>query len=129
MKKKEEGKLIIIASHLLDNLEKYAARIFLFKEGKLIDVNAIVDGFSESTLTTVRVKNMPEPVQSAFQSRYPAIQVQTLVNGMTLLTLEQKDTATLSELTTYLADCQLHEFSFGKVTLNDLYAMYYHEVV
>ncbi|APB31061.1 ABC transporter ATP-binding protein [Vagococcus teuberi] len=34
-KKRDEGKLIIIASHLLDNLEQYADRIFFLSNGQL----------------------------------------------------------------------------------------------
>lgn len=34
-KKRDEGKLIIIASHLLDNLEQYADRIFFLSDGQL----------------------------------------------------------------------------------------------
>lgn len=34
--KKREGKIIVIASHLLENLEKYADRIFFLKDGIFI---------------------------------------------------------------------------------------------
>ncbi|WP_342471412.1 ATP-binding cassette domain-containing protein [Metasolibacillus sp. FSL H7-0170] len=127
MEKKAEGKMIIIASHLLDNLEKYADRLFLFKDGKLMDVDDIVEGFSEPTMTTVRVKNMSSDVKVAFQTRYPTIALQTLVNDTTLLTLDKKDAETLGSMTAYLAELQVNDFTFGKVTLNDLYAMYYGE--
>lgn len=125
MEKKVEGKLIVIASHLLDNLEKYADRIFLFKDGQLIDVDEVVDGFSGTAMTTVRVKNMSEDMKAAFQVRYPNLRIQTLVNDMTLLTLDKKDAETLGEMAIHLAELEINDFTFGKVTLNDLYAMYY----
>ncbi|MCT6924464.1 ATP-binding cassette domain-containing protein [Metasolibacillus sp.] len=125
MEKKAEGKLIVIASHLLDNLEKYADRIFLFKDGQLIDVDEVVNGFSGTAMTTVRVKNMSEDMKAAFQVRYPNLRVQTLVNDMTLLTLDKKDAETLGEMAVHLAELKINDFTFGKVTLNDLYAMYY----
>lgn len=125
MEKKAEGKLIVIASHLLDNLEKYADRIFLFKDGQLIDVDEVVNGFSGTAMTTVRVKNMSEDMKAAFQVRYPNLRVQTLVNDMTLLTLDKKDAETLGEMAIHLAELEINDFTFGKVTLNDLYAMYY----
>lgn len=129
MKKKVEGKMIIIASHLLDNLEKYADRIFLFNGGKLVDTNEIIEGFSQSKIKTVRVKNMEESVKALLKEKYPLIEQQTLVTDMTLLHLPSSEPMLLSELTEFLVDNNVMDFAFGKVTLNDLYALYYHEVV
>lgn len=129
MQKKAEGKLIIIASHLLDNLEKYADRIFLFNEGKLVDANEIVEGFSTATIKTIRVKNMNEQLKATMKARYPSIEQQTLVNEMTLLHLPSSAPHLLSELTSFLVEHHVTDFAFGKVTLNDLYALYYHEIV
>lgn len=129
MKKKEEGKMIMIASHLLDNLEQYADRIFLFKQGKLINTDEIVADFSQSTLNTLRVKNMPTELKMAMQEDYPAFKMETLVNGMTLVAIDQLDGESLGSLTADLVRWNVHEFTFGQVTLNDLYAMYYHEIV
>ncbi|AWE06900.1 ABC transporter ATP-binding protein [Lysinibacillus sp. 2017] len=129
LKKKAEGKMIIIASHLLDNLEKYADRIFLFNDGKLVNANQIVEGFSQAKIKTIRVKNMEDTLKQKVKVNYPAIEQQTLVNEMTLLHLPSSEPELLSELTTFLVEHQVMDFAFGKVTLNDLYALYYHEVV
>lgn len=129
MKKKAEGKMIIIASHLLDNLEKYADRIFLFNEGKLVDANQIINGFSNAAIKTIRVKNMDEKVKEALKAAYPSIEQQTLVSEMTLLHLPSSEPQFLSDLTAFLVAHLVMDFAFGKVTLNDLYALYYHEVV
>ena len=129
LKKKAEGKLIIIASHLLDNLEKYADRIFLFSEGKLIDANQIVEGFSQAKIKTIRVNNMEDYLKQQIKVNYPLIKQQTLINDMTLLHLPSSEPELLSELTGFLVENQVMDFAFGKVTLNDLYALYYHEVV
>ena len=129
MKKKAEGKMIIIASHLLDNLEKYADRIFLFSEGKLVDANLIVNGFSEASIKTIRVKKMPEDTREQMKQVYPELKFETLVNDMTLIHLPSSEATRLSDLTAFLVDKQMNDFAFGKVTLNDLYAMYYHEIV
>ena len=48
---------------------------------------------------------------------------------MTLLHLPRSEPMLLSELTEFLVDNNVMDFAFGKVTLNDLYALYYHEVV
>jgi ABC-2 type transport system ATP-binding protein len=129
MQKKAEGKLIIIASHLLDNLEKYADRIFLFNEGKLVDTNQIIEGFSQAKIKTIRVQKMEETLKQKIKMSYPSINQQTLVNDMTLLHLPSSEPTLLSELTAFLVEHQVMDFAFGKVTLNDLYALYYHEVV
>ncbi|HEY4622771.1 MAG TPA: ABC transporter ATP-binding protein, partial [Solibacillus sp.] len=109
--------------------EKYADRIFLFNEGKLIDANEIVEGFSKATIKTIRVKNMDEQVKKRMKMQYPSIEQQTLVSEMTLLHLPSSEPHLLSDLTTFLVEHQVMDFAFGKVTLNDLYALYYHEVV
>lgn len=129
MKKKAEGKMIIIASHLLDNLEKYADRIFLFNGGKLVNANQIVEGFSKATIKTIRVKKMDEALKDKMKTNYPLIEQQTLVSEMTLLHLPSSEPEMLSNLTTFLVEHGVMDFAFGKVTLNDLYALYYHEVV
>lgn len=129
MEKKAEGKMIIIASHLLDNLEKYADRIFLFSEGKLVNANEIVEGFSQAKIKTIRVKQMDEAVKKHLKQQHPGIEQQTLVNDITLLHLTSSEPELLSRLTKILVENNVMDFAFGKVTLNDLYALYYHEVV
>ncbi|MFJ7919933.1 ABC transporter ATP-binding protein [Lysinibacillus fusiformis] len=127
VEKKAEGKVIIIASHLLDNLEKYADRIFLFNEGKLVDTNQIIEGFSQAHIKTIRVNNMESATETQLYELFPNIKLQTLTNGITLIHLPSSEAALLSSLTSFLVERNVVDFAFGKVTLNDLYSMYYHE--
>ncbi|WKT79326.1 ABC transporter ATP-binding protein [Lysinibacillus fusiformis] len=127
VEKKAEGKVIIIASHLLDNLEKYADRIFLFNEGKLVDTNQIIEGFSQAHIKTIRVNNMESSTEKQLYELFPNIKLQTLTNGITLIHLPSSEAALLSSLTSFLVERNVVDFAFGKVTLNDLYSMYYHE--
>ncbi|MFJ7698745.1 ABC transporter ATP-binding protein [Lysinibacillus fusiformis] len=127
VEKKAEGKVIIIASHLLDNLEKYADRIFLFNEGKLVDTNQIIEGFSQAHIKTIRVKNMESTTEKELNELFPNIKLQTLTSGITLIHLPSSEAALLSSLTSFLVERDVMDFAFGKVTLNDLYSMYYHE--
>jgi len=127
VEKKAEGKVIIIASHLLDNLEKYADRIFLFNEGKLVDTNQIIEGFSQAHIKTIRVNNMESATEKQLSELFPNIKLQTLTNGITLIHLPSSEAALLSSLTSFLVERNVVDFAFGKVTLNDLYSMYYHE--
>ncbi|ATP38793.1 hypothetical protein CSE16_01495 [Solibacillus sp. R5-41] len=72
---------------------------------------------------------MPEHVKQALLQQHPALSSQTLINGMTLISLGALNQEVLSSITEFLVEYNLPEFTFGKVTLSDLYAMYYHEVV
>ncbi|MGF9978267.1 ATP-binding cassette domain-containing protein [Viridibacillus arvi] len=127
VKKKSEGKTIIVASHLLENLEKYADRIFFMKNGELILVNAISPGFEEREITTVRISEMTDSIKEEISKEFPETKVQSLPNGATLLDVRGYDSGGLGNIVEFLKENQITEFSFGKVTLNDLYSMYYQE--
>lgn len=127
VKKKSEGKTVIVASHLLDNLEKYADRIFFMRNGELILVNVISPGFEEREITTVRVTEMTEKIKEKLSKEFPKTNVRLLPNGVTLIDVRGYDSRKLGTIVEFLKDNQLTEFSFGKITLNDLYSMYYQE--
>ncbi|MGE7837970.1 ATP-binding cassette domain-containing protein [Viridibacillus arvi] len=128
VKKKSEGKTVIVASHLLENLEKYADRIFFMKNGELILVNAISPGFEEREITTVRISEMTDSIKEEISKEFPETKVRSLPNGATLLDVRGYDSGELGNIVEFLKKNQITEFSFGKVTLNDLYSMYYQEV-
>lgn len=125
VKKKMEGKTVIVASHLLENLEKYADRIFFMKNGELVLVNDISPGFEEREITTIRVTKITDDIIVKFSKEFPETSVQTLPNGITLIDVRGYDSGELGHIVEFLKENQLTEFSFGKVTLNDLYSMYY----
>ncbi|MDF2067361.1 ABC transporter ATP-binding protein [Bacillus sp. Cr_A10] len=127
VKKKSEGKTVIVASHLLDNLEKYADRIFFMRNGELILVNVISPGFEEREITTVRVTEMTEKIKEKLSKEFAKTNVRLLPNGVTLIDVRGYDSRKLGTIVEFLKDNQLTEFSIGKVTLNDLYSMYYQE--
>ena len=127
VKKKSEGKTVIVASHLLDNLEKYADRIFFMRNGELMLVNIISPGFEEREITTVRVTEMTEKIKEKLSKEFSKTNVRLLPNGVTLIDVRGYDSRKLGTIVEFLKDNQLTEFSIGKVTLNDLYSMYYQE--
>lgn len=128
LKKKAEGKTIIIASHLLENLEQYADRIFFMKNGELKLVDELAPDFTEKVITTVRVSNFSQELLHLFNEQFPALHVETLPNGKTLIDVSKQDVTVLGDITQYLIAQQLTDFSFGKVTLNDLYSIEYQEI-
>lgn len=127
LQKKAEGKTIIIASHLLENLEQYADRIFFMKNGELKLVDDVSPGFSDNKVTTVRVSNFSQELLIVFKEQFPELAVQTLPNGKTLIDVKEQDTITLGAITQYLIAQRLTDFSFGKLTLNDLYSLEYQQ--
>jgi ABC-2 type transport system ATP-binding protein len=127
LQKKAEGKTIIIASHLLENLEQYADRIFFMKTGELKLVDELVPGFTDNKVTTVRVSNFSQEHLEVFKKQFSGLHVQTLPSGKTLIDVSKQDTETLGSITQYLIAQQLTDFSFGKLTLNDLYSMEYQQ--
>lgn len=127
LQKKAEGKTIIIASHLLENLEQYADRIFFIKNGELKLVDDLVPGFTDKKVTTVRVTNFSQELLGLFKQKFPGVHVQTLPNSKTLIDVSEQDTMTLGDITQYIIAQGLTDFSFGKVSLNDLYSMEYQQ--
>lgn len=124
-KKKSEGKTIIVASHLLENLEKYADRIFFFKNGELELVSDLSPGFEQKELTSVRVEMLPETVRSTLVKEFPQLTIQTLPNGVTLVDVKNAAPQEVTSIVAFLQANEVTEFSLGKVTLLDLYSMYY----
>ncbi|MCZ8536942.1 ABC transporter ATP-binding protein [Paenisporosarcina quisquiliarum] len=127
VKKKSEGKTVIVASHLLENLEKYADRIFFMKNGELIQVNDISPGFDVREITTVRVTDVTDTLKENFLKEFPKTNVQTLPNGTTLIDVQGYGSGELGNVLAFLKANHITEVNFGKVTLGDLYSMYYQE--
>lgn len=127
VKKKSEGKTVIVASHLLENLEKYADRLFFMRNGELIHVNDIAPGFEEKEITTVRVTEVTDTLKEKFLTEFPNTNVRTLPNGATLIDVQGYDSEELGNVLAFLKENQITDVSFGKVSLGDLYSMYYQE--
>lgn len=124
-KKKSEGKTIIVASHLLENLEKYADRIFFFKNGELELVSDLSPGFEQKELTTIRIEELPDAVSKLLCKEFPELDIQTLPNQVTLIDVQGATSQQLTRVVAYLQEHSVIEFNLGKVSLLDLYSMYY----
>lgn len=124
-KKKSEGKTIIVASHLLENLEKYADRIFFFKNGELELVSDLSPGFEQKELTTIRIEELPDAVSKLLCKEFPELDIQTLPNQVTLIDVQGATSQQLTRVVAYLQEHSVTEFNLGKVSLLDLYSLYY----
>ena len=97
------------------------------KNGELILVNEISPGFEEREITTVRIKELTDHLKEMLSKEFPETDVQFLPNGSTLIDVRGYDSKKLGNVVEFLKVNEITEFSFGKVTLNDLYSMYYQE--
>lgn len=125
VEKKREGKTVIIASHLLENLEQYADKIYFFKSGKLHLASDLAPGFSAETVTTIRLPKVTAEEAERIALRFPELSYQKLPNNTVLIDIQQASDAQITELVTYLVAAHITDFHFGKVSLHDLYSMEY----
>jgi len=126
VKKKAEGKTIIIASHLLENLEKYANRIFFVKNGKLDLIEDIYKDLGINGNLVIRVKEGTPELKEKLSQDFPELNIQLLSNSVTLIDFPKDDDGKLERISAFLSDHHEQEFSVGKMTLVDLYSKYYH---
>lgn len=126
VKKKAEGKTIIIASHLLENLEKYANRIFFVKNGKLDLIEDIYKDLGINGNLVIRVKEGTPELKEKLSQDFPELNIQLLANSVTLIDFPKDDDGKLERISAFLSDHHEQEFSVGKMTLVDLYSKYYH---
>lgn len=126
VKKKAEGKTIIIASHLLENLEKYADRIFFVKNGSLDLIEDIYQDLGVNGNMVIRVKEGTEQLKEKLAKAFPELQIQLLASGVTLIDFPKNEAGRLESISAFLSDNEKPEFSVGKMTLGDLYSKYYH---
>lgn len=122
---KKQNKLIIIASHLLDNLETYADRILFMDRGKIIYqrnkqhllyedqfLRASVDNYQRQRI----LANLPKEQTSPFTLKNP----QKL-----LLNISDYSNSEVSGLLNIFLQENIQDFQLGKLTLNELYFHYY----
>lgn len=117
IKKRNEGKTIIIASHLLENLEKYSSRIFFLYNGQLelfLDKNK---GYADSS-TYIRLTSLSlEEVTEIFPSQC----LISLNEQGIVVRIEEK--TQLTDALEKLVATNILEFSVGHLSLTDSYQL------
>lgn len=125
VEKKREGKTVIIASHLLENLEQYADKIYFFKNGKLHLADDLAPGFSAETVTTIRLPKVTAEETAKIAAKFPELAMQKLPNDTILIDIQQQTDEQITALVSFLVASHISDFHFGKVSLHDLYSMEY----
>ena len=112
---RSQNKLIIMASHLLQNLQQYADQVLFLKDGKIIeDFNNKEETeryleFKSSSLLTDILNN---------------VEVQTLPNKTSLIAIDNINQETFNQITNYLIKNNI-SFSVTKMSLENLFNKFY----
>lgn len=69
---KDEGKTVILASHLLDEVEKVCTHVAILKKGRLLEYGTMENVLKEETTIEVRANDL-ERLQNLLQAHSPAL--------------------------------------------------------
>ncbi|MBO0486159.1 ABC transporter ATP-binding protein [Vagococcus fluvialis] len=117
IKKRDEGKTIVIASHLLENLEKYSNRIFFLFGGVLELFLDKKQGYADES-TYIRLKGISlEEATELFPDKY----LVSLNEHGLVVRVEEKEQVTKALEKLIAAD--MLEFSVGHLSLTDSYQL------
>ena len=110
-----QNKLIIMASHLLQNLQQYADHVLFLKDGK------IIEDFNNKTAT----KQYLEFKNSALVTDVlNDIKVQTLPNKTSLVAVDDLDQETFNQITNYFLKNNI-SFTVTRISLENLFNKFY----
>lgn len=110
-----QNKLIIMASHLLQNLQQYADQVLFLKDGK------IIEDFNNKTAT----KQYLEFKSSALVTDVlNDIKVQTLPNKTSLVAVDDLDQETFNQITNYFLKNNI-SFTVTRISLENLFNKFY----
>ncbi|CAM5179504.1 ABC-2 type transport system ATP-binding protein OS=Ureibacillus acetophenoni OX=614649 GN=SAMN05877842_103173 PE=4 SV=1 [Ureibacillus acetophenoni] len=73
----------------------------------------------------MRVKGLSNIANEMLVNQFPGINVLPLPNNITLIDVSSFSVEELTQMVVFLTDNKFTDFSFGNVTLGDLYSMFY----
>lgn len=115
--KRDEGKTIVIASHLLENLEKYSNRIFFLYEEKL---SLFLDKEKGYTDQSTYVK-LADTDMEMIREWFPDLYLVALNQSEFIIRVEERQM--LAEVLGTLINHNQLEFSVGHLSLTDAYQL------
>lgn len=117
IKRRDEGKTIVIASHLLENLEKYSNRIFFLFGGILELFLNKNQGYADDS-TYIRLNDVSlEKATELFPDKY----LVSLNGQAVIIRVEEKEQ--LSKALDKLVEADILEFVVGHLSLTDSYQL------
>ncbi|WP_027108332.1 ABC transporter ATP-binding protein [Lacticigenium naphthae] len=118
---KEQGKTILIASHLLENLDIYADRILFLKEGDIIaDVPA-----AEKRETFIKIYATREEIKKLKADKHWRWEAELEADQLYAIPLKDMEPEETSSILTYLIQEGYSRVSLGEIGTMELYASYY----
>ncbi|WP_338231099.1 ABC transporter ATP-binding protein [Companilactobacillus muriivasis] len=116
---KEQGKAVLLSSHILSEVEKMCDRIGIIRSGEIVETGSLSD-MRHLTRTVIQFQTMePTPELQNIKGVY---NVTLEANGLTTFSV---DSDKLSSAMDYLADKQIVSLQSTPPTLEDLFMRYY----
>lgn len=123
--KKKEGKIIIIASHLLENLEKYADRILFLKGGEFIYTKDYRQNSPDDTVFLKFSSRENEKVIEEIKTIMPELDYKELANERVIMDVNQFSTDQNLSIQEHLKNQIQIKMEIGPLDLLDRYSLYY----
>ena len=117
IEKRDLGKTVVIASHLLENLEKYSNRIFFLFNAKLELFLDKEEGYADKATYVKLNSEEAKKVEDLFTNHY-----QVDLNHQDHL-IRVDETAELPSVLSMLIEAGILEFSVGHLSLSDAYQL------
>lgn len=121
---RRKNKLIIIASHLLENLESYADRVLFLDQGKIIYERHQKQPKAEELYlrSTLSTKQKSELLEQLADLNLTVVDFST---DRTCIKIPNGNPDIIEDVVNELMYQEATDFEYGKMTLNELYAYYY----
>lgn len=116
---KEQGKMILIASHLLDNLDLYADKVLFLKDGTFtLETLDLLEDY-------IKVKMTEEVYRSLQKEKTFPDGTQFIAKHLLCVPVKGMAPDTLGEWTSYFYKKGLSELTIGKIGSSEWYKEYY----
>lgn len=121
---KQQGKTIIIASHLLENLELYADKVLFFKNGKII--------FQQREEASGEKESLYIKAELSIQDYHKLSKVRTFPEGhqyialsMLCIPIAGMNESEIGSWIAYLLQQKIYHVSIGKIGISEWYQEFY----
>lgn len=116
---KQQGKAILLSSHILSEVEKMCDRIGIIRKGEIVETGTL-EQMQHLTRTMIRVKTVEPTLELASFSSVHKIEV--LDNGIKTFSVDTDD---ITSIMNYLSKKQIVNLQATPPTLEDLFMRYY----
>lgn len=123
--KKKEGKIIVIASHLLENLEKYADRVFFLKDGAFIYTRDYRETVSDDKTFLKFSSRENGKIIEELKTFVPKLEYKKFTNDRVIMNVDQFSSEQYLNIQGLLIRNANMKMQMGSLDLSDHYSMYY----